>query len=62
MIHQPNADFKPAVERLRNAISRLADYQGVIYPSPLFGPLTYDELVALQLAHCAHHLSLLVPK
>jgi len=61
-VHQAKSDFKPSVERLRNTIHRLTDYQGRIQPSPLFGPLTHDELVGLQLAHCAHHLSLLMPK
>ncbi|MCY2981482.1 MAG: DUF1569 domain-containing protein [Planctomycetota bacterium] len=50
-----------SVERLLKAIDRLSAHRGPIHPSPLFGQLSYDELVALQLAHCAHHLSFLVP-
>jgi Protein of unknown function (DUF1569) len=50
-----------SVERLMKAIDRLSAHRGPIHPSPLFGQLSYDELVALQLAHCAHHLSFLVP-
>jgi hypothetical protein len=61
-VHKPAADSLPSVERLRKAIHRLQEHQGFIHPSPLFGAMTYDELVALQLAHCAHHLSLLTPK
>jgi hypothetical protein len=61
-VYKPTKDFQPSVERLRKAINRLKDHPGFIHPSPLFGPLTHEELVALQLAHCAHHLSLLTPK
>jgi hypothetical protein len=61
-VHKPTQDFHPSVERLRKAIHRLRDHHGYIHPSPLFGPLTQEELVSLQLAHCAHHLSLLTPK
>jgi len=51
-----------AVDRLLGCIDRLSAYRGPLHPSPLFGPLSYDEAVALQLAHCAHHLSFLEPK
>ena len=56
----PGGDLR-SVERLVKQIDRLEGFRGPIHPSPLFGALTYDELVALQLAHCAHHLSFLVP-
>ncbi len=51
-----------SVNRLLACIDRLTAYRGPLHPSPLFGPLNYDEVVALQLAHCAHHLSFLEPK
>ncbi len=51
-----------AVEQLTKTINRLKESKGPIVPSPLYGPLTYDEAVKLQLAHCAHHLSFLNPK
>ena len=51
-----------SVNRLLSCIDRLTAYRGPLHPSPLFGPLSYDEAVALQLAHCAHHLSFLEPK
>ncbi len=63
-VHKPDADpdsTLQTVERLAAVIDRLATYRGPIHPSPLFGKLDYDEVVALQLAHCAHHLSFLVP-
>ncbi|HUP81202.1 MAG TPA: DUF1569 domain-containing protein [Pirellula sp.] len=63
-VHKPSVDpdsTLQSVERLAAVIDRLATYRGPTYPSPLFGKLDYDEVVALQLAHCAHHLSFLVP-
>lgn len=51
-----------AVNRLLAWIDRLTAYSGPLHPSPLFGTLSHDEAVALQLAHCAHHLSFLEPK
>ena len=63
-VHKPDGDAKAiaqSVERLATLIDRLATHRGHIHPSPLFGELNYDQVVALQLAHCAHHLSFLVP-
>ena len=57
----PDGDLRSA-ERLAKQIDRLEGFRGPIHPSPLFGALTYEELVALQLAHCAHHFNFLVPK
>jgi hypothetical protein len=61
-VYPPNDSHDAAVKRLHQAIDRLSTYRGPIYPSPLFGQLSYDETVALQLAHCAHHLRFLEPK
>lgn len=59
----PSMEYQAAaVDRLLGCIDRLSVYRGPLHPSPLFGPLSYDEAVALQLAHCAHHLSFLEPK
>ncbi len=61
----PDADAKSdaaGVEQLTKTINRLKDSNGPIIPSPLYGPMTYDEAVQLQLAHCAHHLRFLTPK
>jgi hypothetical protein len=43
-------------------VERLKAHTGAIIPSPFFGPMSKDECVGLQLVHCAHHLSFLVPK
>jgi hypothetical protein len=53
---------KEAVERLRQSASRFQAHAGPIHPSPLFGEMSREELTQLQLIHCAHHLSFLVPK
>ena len=60
-VYPASDNSSKSVERLMKAIDRLSAHRGPIHPSPLFGQLSYDELVALQLAHCAHHLSFLVP-
>jgi hypothetical protein len=58
----PGGDPAAAVARLGAAAERFKTYTGDIVPSPLFGKMTKDEAVKLQLVHCAHHLSFLVPK
>ena len=62
-VHKAGADDdQAAVEELTGTINRLKNSNGPIVPSPLYGPMTYDEAVQLQLAHCAHHLSFLNPQ
>ena len=58
----PGGDPRAAVEKLRTSVNRLKAHTGPIVPSPLFGPMTKEEAVRMQLVHCAHHLSFLVPK
>ena len=55
-------DPAAAIERLREAARTFRAHVGDYRPSPLFGRLTRDEALRLQLAHAAHHLSFLVPK
>ncbi len=50
-----------AVEQLVETINRFKDFDGPLAVSPVFGELTPDEAVQLQLRHCAHHLSFLTP-
>jgi hypothetical protein len=54
-------DATAAVSKLKAAADQLKAHAGPIHPSPLFGPMTKDEAVRLQLKHCEHHLSFLVP-
>lgn len=55
-------DAAAAVAKLRESGRRLKEHTGPVVPSPLFGAMTKDEAVRLQLKHCEHHLSFLVPK
>lgn len=55
-------DATAAVAKLRQAAERFQAYTGEIHPSPLFGAMNKDEATRLQLVHCAHHLSFLVPR
>jgi hypothetical protein len=61
-VHPPGEDPAAAVARLKQAAERFDRHDGDFLPSPLFGRLTPDEAKRVQLAHCAHHLSFLVPK
>lgn len=58
----PGGDPREAIEKLRTSVEKLKAYTGAIVPSPLFGAMTKDEAVRMQLVHAAHHLSFLVPK
>jgi hypothetical protein len=51
-----------AVAKLRSAIERWKAHTGEVYPSPLFGAMTKETALQVQLKHAAHHLSFLVPK
>lgn len=61
-VHAAGGDAAVAADRLRDAAARFAAFAGPIRPSPLFGRMTKDEATQLQLVHCAHHLSFLVPR
>ncbi len=55
-------DPAAAVAKLREVAARFAAHFGPIHPSPLFGPMDKELAARLQLIHCAHHLSFLVPR
>jgi len=61
-VAKPGGDPVDAVAKLRAAVRKFQAHAGDVYPSPLFGTMTKDECTRLQLVHCAHHLSFLVPK
>ncbi len=61
-VSQPGGDAAVAVAKLKEVAERFAAYTGPIHPSPLFGAMTKDEALQLQLRHCEHHLSFLIPK
>ena len=56
------AEDADGVAKLKAAVERFAAHTGPVRPSPLFGAMTKETAEQLQRAHCAHHLSFLVPK
>jgi hypothetical protein len=58
----PGGNPADAVARLRSVVERWKAHGGEVYPSPLFGAMTKETALALQLKHAAHHLSFLVPR
>ena len=61
-VFPPGGDAAAAVAKLKDVAVRFAAHTGPVHPSPLFGAMTRDEALQLQLKHCAHHLSFLVPR
>ncbi len=61
-VPQAGGDAAGAVARFEQAVNRFLAYTGPLHASPLFGTMTKQEAAQLQLLHCAHHLSFLVPK
>lgn len=61
-VHQQGSDPATTIAKLKETIERFKAFTGTLHPSPLFGALNKDETTQLQLVHCAHHLSFLVPK
>ena len=55
-------DAAAAVAKLKEVVARWKAHAGEVYPSPLFGAMTKDTALQLQLKHAAHHLSFLVPR
>src|SRR5262245_28546103 len=58
----PGGDATAAVAKLKEKARQFQAHTGDYLPSPLFGKMTREEALKLQLVHCAHHLSFLVPK
>lgn len=61
-VPSPGGDAAAAVAKLKEVAERFKAHAGPIHPSPLFGAMNKDEALQLQLKHCAHHLSFLVPR
>jgi hypothetical protein len=58
----PGGDEAAAVEQLRRVVTRFRSHAGRFHASPLFGEMDRETWTRLQLIHCAHHLSFLIPK
>ncbi|HEU5116839.1 MAG TPA: DUF1569 domain-containing protein [Isosphaeraceae bacterium] len=54
-------DEKAEAENLRQAIAYFQASPGPVVPHRVFGPLSREEWERLQLIHCAHHLSFVIP-
>lgn len=61
-VSAPGGDDATAVGRLKEAVRRFETHAGEYGPSPLFGPLSRDEAMQVQVKHAEHHLSFLMPK
>lgn len=55
-------DQNIAIRALKESVETLKNHNGDIVPSPVFGPMDKQTCVQMQLVHCAHHLSFLVPE
>ena len=54
-------DPDAAIARLRTKLEELDAHHGACAVHPFLGRLTLDEYRKLNLLHCAHHLSFLIP-
>lgn len=50
------------IDRLATAIDRVRNGEQMTHPSPLFGPLTHDQWIAVNLRHIAHHFQFIAPR
>jgi hypothetical protein len=57
----PDDASDASIDRCITALERLRDYKGQIAPHRFFGQLSDSDARKLNLIHCAHHLSYLVP-
>ena len=58
----PGGNATEAVAKLRAVVEKWMSHTGEVHPSPLFGVMTKETALRLQLKHAAHHLSFLIPK
>jgi hypothetical protein len=61
-VYLADTDVTEEVERLKRAVQRLQESHGPYQPSPLFGDMSREDLLDLQVIHAAHHLSFLIPQ
>ena len=61
-IAPPGGEVNVAIAKLKETVARFQEHAGPLHPSPLFGALDKEAAMKLQLVHCAHHLSFLVPR
>lgn len=57
-----DANLDQEIDRLKKAVALIVNHKGDWPEHPIFGPMTTETVHGLQLTHCAHHLSFLMPK
>jgi hypothetical protein len=60
MVPPPGVDDADGIAELKRWIAHTEAHQGPFEPSPSLGRLSAQEITALHLAHCAHHLGFLL--
>ena len=60
-VPEPGEDATEAIAKLREAVAQFEAHTGDVHPSPVFGKMDRGQAWQLQLVHCAHHLSFLIP-
>lgn len=58
----PGGEPAAAIAKLKGAVERFEAHTGPFRPSPLLGVPSAEVGRKVQLLHCAHHLSFLVPR
>ena len=61
-VPSPGGDATAAIDELRRVVTRFQNHTGPFHPSPLVGEIDTETWRQLQLIHCAHHLSFLIPR
>ena len=61
-VPESDTDDVAALAEFRESVARFKAHTGPLHPSPLFGTLDKATATQLQLVHCAHHLSFLIPR
>lgn len=57
-----SVEDQAAAETLLATMERFKNHQGSFHPSPIYGDLTPEQHLRLQLAHCEHHLGFLADR
>jgi len=62
LLPDPDITLAAAAARMGAVLARLERGEPMTHPSPVFGPLTHDQWVRLQLRHAEHHFSFILPE
>ena len=59
---RPGIDLEESMARLRRNLEQFDAHPGEYAPHPFLGGMTRPQYRKLNLLHCAHHLSFLIPR